>query len=130
MRISDWSSDVCSSDLRLFLRLDRHRLVVHVVEPEEVRQVQLGGGAGLDADRGAAEFLGAGDAEFLRHHEALTVVVVHTDEGEAEVCVARQGPGGVAGERSEEHTSALQSLLRISYAVFCLNNQKKIQYKP
>src|SRR3546814_5695567 len=76
---------------RLFLRLDRHRLVVHVVEPEEVRQVQLGGGAGLDADRGAVEFLGAGDAEFLRHHEAL---------------------------RSEEHTSELQSLMRISYAVF------------
>src|SRR3546814_7716628 len=30
-------------------------------------------------------------------------------------------------ERSEEHTSELQSLIRISYAVFCLNKQKKIQ---
>src|SRR3546814_4747767 len=31
-------------------------------------------------------------------------------------------------DRSEEHTSELQSLMRISYAVFCLNNNKKTQY--
>src|SRR3546814_3730953 len=35
-----------------------------------------------------------------------------------------QGPGG---ERSEEHTSELQSLMRISYAVFCLKKKKKTQ---
>src|SRR3546814_2160688 len=34
------------------------------------------------------------------------------------------GVGGVVGERSEEHTSELQSLMRISYAVFCLQNKK------
>src|SRR3546814_8972010 len=37
------------------------------------------------------------------------------------------GRGGVritGGERSEEHTSELQSLMRISYAVFCLKNKK------
>src|SRR3546814_9515936 len=34
-----------------------------------------------------------------------------------------QGPGGQA-DRSEEHTSELQSLMRISYAVFCLNKKK------
>src|SRR3546814_9780342 len=40
-----------------------------------------------------------------------------------------QGPDGVAGiERSEEHTSELQSLMRISYAVFCL--KKKIDTEP
>src|SRR3546814_3662992 len=33
-------------------------------------------------------------------------------------------PGGEAVERSEEHTSELQSLMRISYAVFCLNKKK------
>src|SRR3546814_9732842 len=32
-------------------------------------------------------------------------------------------------ERSEEHTSELQSLMRISYAVFCLKKKKKIQYR-
>src|SRR3546814_8808911 len=31
-------------------------------------------------------------------------------------------------ERSEEHTSEIQSLMRISYAVFCLKNKKKLQY--
>src|SRR3546814_5056655 len=33
--------------------------------------------------------------------------------------------GHASGKRSEEHTSELQSLMRISYAVFCLNKQKK-----
>src|SRR3546814_4629027 len=34
---------------------------------------------------------------------------------------------GIAGSRSEEHTSELQSLMRISYAVFCLQKQKDIK---
>src|SRR3546814_5032888 len=42
----------------------------------------------------------------------------------------RRGPaygrGVSAGRRSEEHTSELQSLMRISYAVFCLKKKKKI----
>src|SRR3546814_3012401 len=47
-------------------------------------------------------------------------------------CVAalqRTGPGKdrIIAERSEEHTSELQSLMRISYAVFCLKNKKTIQ---
>src|SRR3546814_2537453 len=37
-----------------------------------------------------------------------------------------RGPGGIGGrDRSEEHTSELQSLMRISYAVFCLQKKKK-----
>src|SRR3546814_1313573 len=36
----------------------------------------------------------------------------------------RSEPGNLAGERSEEHTSELQSLMRISYAVFCLKKKK------
>src|SRR3546814_10001987 len=36
----------------------------------------------------------------------------------------RHGAGGLAAERSEEHTSELQSLMRISYAVFCLKKKK------
>src|SRR3546814_5314301 len=35
------------------------------------------------------------------------------------------GQGALAGQRSEEHTSELQSLMRISYAVFCLKKKKK-----
>src|SRR3546814_9673546 len=36
---------------------------------------------------------------------------------------------GAPGQRSEEHTSELQSLMRISYAVFCLKKKKKNQYE-
>src|SRR3546814_10759236 len=39
-------------------------------------------------------------------------------------------PAPGAPRRSEEHTSELQSLMRISYAVFCLKKKKNLQYKP
>src|SRR3546814_3147193 len=39
--------------------------------------------------------------------------------------LARRGPAAGAGARSEEHTSELQSLMRISYAVFCLKKKKE-----
>src|SRR3546814_3021664 len=41
------------------------------------------------------------------------------------VQVAQMAEGGVKGFRSEEHTSELQSLMRISYAVFCLKKKKR-----
>src|SRR3546814_8000311 len=44
-------------------------------------------------------------------------------------CFSGHGVTPVLPERSEEHTSELQSLMRISYAVFCLKKKKK-QYKP
>src|SRR3546814_5959721 len=46
--------------------------------------------------------------------------VAHPDGGQERV--GRLDVAGVGAERSEEHTSELQSLMRISYAVFCLNN--------
>src|SRR3546814_5015825 len=50
--------------------------------------------------------------------------VLGVEDGEAHVrAVALQVPGG-ADPRSEEHTSELQSLMRISYAVFCLKKKK------
>src|SRR3546814_6264566 len=50
----------------------------------------------------------------------------HTDEKTQDGEPWSREPGEGAGGRSEEHTSELQSLIRISYAVFCL--KKKIQY--
>src|SRR3546814_3949529 len=52
------------------------------------------------------------------------------DDFEARAALAAQRPtlyraGRVRGTRSEEHTSELQSLMRISYAVFCLKKKKK-----
>src|SRR3546814_7267963 len=63
-------------------------------------------------------FLGAmlGGADVLARHRAADHLV-----DELEALAARQRP-----DRSEEHTSELQSLMRISYAVFCL--KKKIEY--
>src|SRR3546814_1013311 len=114
MRISDWSSDVCSSDLRRA----GHR--------------QQGGAPGgaeaeqrLDARTLLARALGqALQAERDAGHG------VAEDHAEQRQGVARVVPGVRAHlrgqcKRSEEHTSELQSLMHISYAVFCLKKKKK-----
>src|SRR3546814_7251267 len=94
MRISDWSSDVCSSDLPFDQILPGdllgHRVFdlqpgVHFHEPDAVRLQPIA--------RVGDEFDCAG--------------------------------AFVIDRRSEEHTSELQSLMRISYAVFCLKKKKK-----
>src|SRR3546814_6263844 len=81
MRISDWSSDVCSSDLLL---------------------------ASLPAPKNVDKLVGEG----------------------AKASGFQRGLQGVLrGIRSEEHTSELQSLMRISYAVFCLKKKNKHSQK-
>src|SRR3546814_2401148 len=112
MRISDWSSDVCSSDLAL----PRHGLHDHR------------GGRAADPVRRAVRAVAgveAGDAAVPRLARAPRQAVA---------CAPWRRPGGAAprplrtrAERSEEHTSELQSLMRISYAVFCLKKKKKKQ---
>src|SRR3546814_4423280 len=105
MRISDWSSDVCSSDLRkTVLPASPQR---RIIGPESVYHGALG-------DRTAAAFLGdlrEGPFEPLEIGDLLPNALEMFD---------RQ----IGDLRSEEHTSELQSLMRISYAVFCL--KKKI----
>src|SRR3546814_9182529 len=115
MRISDWSSDVCSSDLSIgrarrigvFLQLAAHRgadlrlgqvdrtgigarEAGHIGPPRQFRKVRL----------------------FDRFQMALGDARPRRDVGE---------------RRSEEHTSELQSLMRNSYAVFCLKKTNKPQ---
>src|SRR3546814_2980985 len=129
MRISDWSSDVCSSDLRL-------RPVIGNAQPA----AQIGaadvvpGGAKL-----ADQLADAREGGF--HRAKLGKLAADVDRNPQRV-QPRQ-PGGkrigiqraadrhtelVLGLRSEEHTSELQSLMRISYAVFFL--KKKTINKP
>src|SRR3546814_4647639 len=119
MRISDWSSDVCSSDLGVS---------AHDIGPKR-------GMADIDRDIGADPLLldhrkifGEGleiplNSFFQRldGHPLDTREVPHHQ-------LAIFGLARRDGERSEEHTSELQSLMRISYAVFCL--KKKIQSRP
>src|SRR3546814_7584905 len=63
------------------------------------------------------ELLGAADAS--RFFTLYTLIPVPASPAAGE----NESPGGV---RSEEHTSELQSLMRISYAVFCLKKKKKL----
>src|SRR3546814_3424898 len=110
MRISDWSSDVCSSDL-----MDR--------DQEDKR--------GND-DR-ARDRLDRVKAH-RRPRSRRSAFMVHR-MGEAEPARAMEQPVGpieetvveqqIEKQRSEEHTSELQSLMRISYAVFCLKKKKQ-----
>src|SRR3546814_5577799 len=121
MRISDWSSDVCSSDLD-------HTTGLHVV----AELLDLGG-AELDLlQRGLGVLVGAA-GEAAGHRARLRAL----RDDERHRALARQLGRYVGGQRhhhalgdvlgrSEEHTSELQSLMRISYAVLCLK-QKTIR---
>src|SRR3546814_3341394 len=53
--------------------------------------------------------------------------IVTTSKPSIAACSAQIGSISVTSTRSEEHTSELQSLIRISYAVFCLKKKKKKQ---
>src|SRR3546814_9677521 len=97
MRISDWSSDVCSSDL-----LDGHPTTLS----------WLGGVRGHRVHALGVEHFGqTGTVQDL--------YAPHRIDTAAIVAAANAASAG-RPIRSEEHTSELQSLMRISYAVFCL----------
>src|SRR3546814_2529758 len=104
MRISDWSSDVCSSDLLREHFFDRGEIIL------ALRPVAIIFRPGLPAFPRIVEPRG----------EAFVLLLLRdVNEQLDEV-------GSAAGQlRSEEHTSELQSLMRISYAVFCLKKKKK-----
>src|SRR3546814_10860563 len=115
MRIRDWSSDVCSSDLVGAGRDDLQRPAQRFDDAPcraEARSGALVILVGADTGRRAA--VQRGD-EFGRHSAAA---IADCDDGGAGFERERD-----ARPRSEEHTSELQSLMRISYAVFCLQNK-------
>src|SRR3546814_10638327 len=127
MRISDWSSDVCSSDLATVLgkqgrvdsghaaaRIDPWSLAdgwrisgtytqtLHLIDNGQTRTLRLH----RDADGWTC-----GESEHARHIDWR-------------VDAAAPGQYQVHVRRSEEHTSELQSLMRTPYAVFCLQKKK------
>src|SRR3546814_9040892 len=118
MRISDGSSVVCSSDLRPVAIFGLHRGDAG----ERIRRVE-GHFEGADAriDQGCADpkRLLRPDAAQDRAdgRRALRQQVVEGHDG---------SPWGGWGCRSEEHTSELQSLMSISYAVLCLKTKKEV----
>src|SRR3546814_4194746 len=113
MRISDWSSDVCSSDLGK--RRPTERCEIHRFSPSSASRARSysalantshdgGGGAGIAFGGPAGDVFSSTSAASCA--AALDPALVSV--------------AGIGSPRSEEHTSELQSLMRISYAVFCL----------
>src|SRR3546814_10784564 len=135
MRISDWSSDVCSSDLvghgealgvgaeqgEAVQRLDHDAAVQqHLVEARRsaLDEGRIGAGDGGEIGdlqrrilpaRAAGEANAVAEQLLLELHERRSALVDQLRHPEP---------------RSEEHTSELQSLMRISYAVFCLKKKR------
>src|SRR3546814_6123158 len=103
MGISDWSSDVCSSDLS------------RASEVREGQRVDKRLGTGDDATRTGE----AGRPDSAPDRPAPD------REGAFGLPLPRDGAEDRIRVRSEEHTSELQSLMRISYAVFCLKKKKR-----
>src|SRR3546814_9549625 len=112
MRISDWSSDVCSSDLLSFA--PQRMFLTHYSQVQNAPELAQTLRQGIARYERIATTLAAVPD---RHAQLLRAL---TDDAMAAV--------RAHGCRSEEHTSELQSLMRISYAVFCL--QKKKINKP
>src|SRR3546814_10730916 len=104
MRISDWSSDVCSSDL------------CHRLSPFQFKSHHQHLWTG--------DILGAVWSGKLPIRKFAGCVYV---PGQGEVISGDKWGGryNTWRKRSEEHTSKLQSLMRISYAVFCLKKNKE-----
>src|SRR3546814_9405626 len=100
MRISDWSSDVCSSDLvQLSPRAD-------YAQPNETS---------------AANFPSSWWTLF--NDPVLAGLQSRAQAGNLNLQIASERIEQSRAQRSEEHTSELQSLMRISYAVFCLKKK-------
>src|SRR3546814_3147090 len=121
MRISDWSSDVCSSDLgAAWIRCSASSRTEHRSRSRSCRA-----GRPFLAASGLWR-VGFGD-ELVRiesrHNRAPARDRIFRNRHAA---ARRRAPAWRNGraDRSEEHTSELQSLMRISYAVFCLKKKK------
>src|SRR3546814_1686598 len=112
MRMSDWSSEVCSSDLHASRRLHRGdgNLTGVLHEDRHARFPTCG----LDQP--------AFDREWSNARKDIAAILRVGDNRLIDENLQEQ-------IRSEEHTSELQSLMRISYAVFCLKKKKKTQHK-
>src|SRR3546814_1759331 len=150
MRISDWSSDVCSSDLVAdTLERDVTAIMVqtgwqrslsrgasHQVTNGDAESIGISGGVG---GRGSQTAKGkAGQASGNEGGSTASINLQTSDLGVGstdarssidivnhDVRNAIANAERAASRRSEEHTSELQSLMRISYAVFCLKKKNK-----
>src|SRR3546814_1270964 len=129
MRISDWSSDVCSSDLPMNVKNGTASRVSLLMMPNRRS------GKAWNKDSGNSPIS-------LASHPKPKPVAAKLKATGKPVSRKNISPQNISGTklliknsitRSEEHTSELQSLMRISYAVFCLkkkNKKKKKTHNP
>src|SRR3546814_5661194 len=122
MRISDWSSDVCSSDLDDLRELHGFGgAIAQVVGRHHLRGVLDHVQHVVEARDQPMDFIAVQGVMKVECSSATVWCVILS---------ARSSMTSISSAyRSEEHTSELQSLMRISYAVFCLkkkNHNKKL----
>src|SRR3546814_7838825 len=137
MRISDWSSDVCSSDLpeqheQHGNGVDISDLAVHIELENTQHRFDHNSWQSIHATGEARELVGEliqHERHPQRHYQARQIIAAQQQEAAEKPDYAsedrrdhqtKQGIAQAGYARSEEHTSELQSLMRISYAVFCL----------
>src|SRR3546814_4820079 len=120
MRISDWSSDVCSSDLEFLAFIEDAELVIHNAAFDvgflDHELSRLGDHYGRIRDR----------AQVLDSLEMARQRYPGQRNSLDALCRRLGVDNSHRQQRSEEHTSELQSLMRISYAVFCLKKKNNI----
>src|SRR3546814_8738928 len=114
MRISDWSSDVCSSDLIVPQTVSYHR-------EGNLAYIRVSGFNNRTADS-LRQKIGQARSEFGSELRGYILDLRGNPGGLLEQAVEVSDIFVTSG-RSEEHTSELQSLMRISYAVFCLKKK-------
>src|SRR3546814_7116013 len=110
MRISDWSSDVCSSDLLGGGRSSSSKPAgIHNIPSSSLASSLI--------------FCGSHGGSQIRSTSAVAIPGTEPTRSSTS-----PGIDSATGQRSEEHTSELQSLMRISYAVFCLKKKNHHKY--
>src|SRR3546814_3932204 len=130
MRISDWSSDVCSSDLTANDLSDY--IVSQIQDPVSringVGELQIFGtqySMRIWVDPLKLRSYNLTIADVSTAVSAQNAQVSAGQIGQLPASKEQQLNATVSVQRSEEHTSELQSLMRISYAVFCLKKKTK-----
>src|SRR3546814_1221385 len=117
MRISDWSSDVCSSDLFDTIYAEGQRRYVESLSAYARQFLQLMQKPDVDHIDGLSPAISIEQKTTSRNPRSTVGTVTEIYDY-------------LRLLRSEEHTSELQSLMRISYAVFCLKKKKKQNTSP
>src|SRR3546814_8820226 len=127
MSISDWSSDVCSSDLERTRHMNAVTITAKgqvTLRKELLRHLGVHPGDKISFDK-----LPGGEIKIRAIRPSGKIEDFFGSlkrEGQRPISIEEMNEAIEKGWISEEHTSEIQSLMRISYAVFCLKNKKKI----